>query len=186
MVFAVRQGRTGRRVLAAVRKAKPDAALRQKDRAGAENVSVRGYISALRFFCSGSDKTGGFLNWVRRIICNDKRRFFFKIAANDTHFSSICTTREVEFYCGIHKNGRKITLARIFHGISAAREYIMAVPVAGSEPGRRKKAGRSGRKIPGSPMCKNHVFPAANSAMRFPDGAQDNQQAAGPRFLPER
>ena len=42
-IFAVRQGRLGRRVLVAVRKAKPDAALRQKDRAGAENVSVRGY-----------------------------------------------------------------------------------------------------------------------------------------------
>ena len=42
-IFAVRQGRIGRGVLAAVRKVKPDAALRQKDRAGAENVSVRGY-----------------------------------------------------------------------------------------------------------------------------------------------
>ena len=42
-IFAVRQGRIGRRVLVAVRKVKPDAALRQKDRAGAENVSVRGY-----------------------------------------------------------------------------------------------------------------------------------------------
>jgi len=42
-IFAVRQGRIGCRVLVAVRKAKPDAALRQKDRAGAENVSVRGY-----------------------------------------------------------------------------------------------------------------------------------------------
>ena len=41
--FSVRQGRLGRRVLAAVRKAKPDAALRQNDRAGAGNVSVRGY-----------------------------------------------------------------------------------------------------------------------------------------------
>ena len=42
-IFAVRQGRIGRRVLVAVRKVKPVSALRQKDRAGAENVSVRGY-----------------------------------------------------------------------------------------------------------------------------------------------
>jgi len=42
-IFSARQGRIGRCVLAAVRKVKPDAALRQKDRAGAENVSVRGY-----------------------------------------------------------------------------------------------------------------------------------------------
>jgi len=42
-IFAVRQGRIDRSVLAAVRKVKPDAALRQKDRAGAENVFVRGY-----------------------------------------------------------------------------------------------------------------------------------------------
>jgi len=49
-IFAVRQGRISRRVLAAVRKAKPDAALRQKNRAGAENVSVRGYRSLRRIF----------------------------------------------------------------------------------------------------------------------------------------
>jgi len=42
-IFAVRQGRIDRRVLVAVRKVKPDAALRQKDRADAENVFVRGY-----------------------------------------------------------------------------------------------------------------------------------------------
>jgi len=42
-IFAVRQGRIGRRVLVAVRKDEPDAALRQKDRVGAENVFVRGY-----------------------------------------------------------------------------------------------------------------------------------------------
>ena len=42
-IFAVRQGRIGRRVLVAVRKVKPDAALRQKDRVGSENVSVRGF-----------------------------------------------------------------------------------------------------------------------------------------------
>ena len=42
-IIAVRQGRIDRRVLVAVRKVKPDAALRQKDRADAENVFVRGY-----------------------------------------------------------------------------------------------------------------------------------------------
>jgi len=47
-IFDVRQERIGRRVLAAVRKVKPDAVLRQKDLAGAENVSVRGYNSAAR------------------------------------------------------------------------------------------------------------------------------------------
>ena len=44
-IFAVRQGRIDRSVLVAVRKVKPDAALRQKDRADAENVFVRGYIN---------------------------------------------------------------------------------------------------------------------------------------------
>ena len=42
-IFVVRQGRIDRRVLVAVCKVKADAVLRQKDRAGAENVSVRGY-----------------------------------------------------------------------------------------------------------------------------------------------
>ena len=53
-IFAVTQGRIGRCVLAAVRKVKPDAALRQKDRAGAKNVSVRVYrIAASVLFFSG-------------------------------------------------------------------------------------------------------------------------------------
>ena len=42
-IIAVRQGRIDRSVLIAVRKVKPDAALRQKDRADAENVFVHGY-----------------------------------------------------------------------------------------------------------------------------------------------
>ena len=43
-IFAVRQGMIDRRVLVAIRKAKPDAVLRQKDRTDAENVFVRGFI----------------------------------------------------------------------------------------------------------------------------------------------
>ena len=42
-IIAVRQGMIDHRVLVAVRKVGPDAALRLKDRADAENVFVRGY-----------------------------------------------------------------------------------------------------------------------------------------------
>jgi len=47
-IIAVRQGRIDRCVLVAVRKVKPDAALRQIDRADAENVFVRGYTYLVR------------------------------------------------------------------------------------------------------------------------------------------
>ena len=61
-IIAVRQGRIDRSVLVAVRKVKPDAALRQKGRADAENVFVRGYNNGVRCvyisdFLSGNDVT---------------------------------------------------------------------------------------------------------------------------------